>query len=291
MVKVGFIGLGTMGVPMAHSISQAGYRMLVYNRSPGRASHFAKYLNVSAASSAREVAENCDIIITMLSNDETTENVYLGDKGIIQGIHSTQLAVDCSTISPKLGIYLAQQLAVSGAGMLHAPVLGSRLQAENKTLVFLVGGEKRHFVRCVPIFETMGSKAIYLGEHGSSYTFKLASNSLAAIHLNALSEIMGFLQKYSLDPGVFLEIISGGGAQSRMAEWKGPKMIARDFTAQFAMKLMKKDLTLFQDLTQTVDYHSPILDNTQRQFQRAVEAGYEDEDVCAIIKIYENQKV
>jgi 3-hydroxyisobutyrate dehydrogenase-like beta-hydroxyacid dehydrogenase len=292
-MKIAFIGLGTMGKPMAMHLHKAGYSLTVYNRNRDKARTFAEGLSsVQVASSPAEAAKQADIVFTMLTDDVAVEEVYLGEQGIVSACKDSsgrrpQIVIDCSTIYPVTSQKLAAELASVGVVMLDAPVTGSEPQAIEGVLTFIVGGNQEAYDQCTPLFDAMGKKAVYMGTSGAGANAKLANNMLVASNLVALSESLMMIQKSGGDPELFLEVVSGGGARSGMAEMKGPKMINRDFSAQFMAQLMLKDLKLAGRLAETLQVPVPMQASVQQIFQIACNSGWGAEDMSAIAKCYE----
>ncbi|MFH5185829.1 NAD(P)-dependent oxidoreductase [Paenibacillus sp. TAB 01] len=292
MTNIAFIGLGTMGKPMALNLHKAGYSLVVYNRNPERAREFEGLASVQLASSPAEAARKADIVFTMLTDDTAVESVYLGEEGILSVCRETsgprpRIVVDCSTIYPVTSQSLAKQLASLGVDMLDAPVTGSEPQAIEGVLTFIVGGKREAYEACVPLFDAMGKKAVYMGESGAGANAKLANNMLVAANLASLAESLMMVQRSGGDPELFLEVLAGGGGRSGMAEMKGPKILGRDFSAQFMTQLMFKDLKLAGRLAESLQVPVPMQASVQQIFQIACNSGWGAEDMSAIAKCYE----
>lgn len=280
-----------MGKPMALHLQKAGHPLTVYNRNREKAKDFEGLPNVRIAASPAEAAAQADIVFTMLTDDKAVEEVYLGEQGIVSVCSAAgskpRIVVDCSTIYTETSQKLAQTLAAYGVEMLDAPVTGSEPQAIEGLLTFIVGGNSEIFDECAPFFDIMGKKAIYMGGSGSGANAKIANNMLVAANLMALSESLVMIQKAGGDPGRFLEVLAGGGGRSGMAEMKGPKMLERDFSAQFMTQLMHKDLKLANRLAESLQIPVPVLSSVKQVFQTACNSGWGAEDMSAIIKCYE----
>lgn len=286
MRKIGFIGLGTMGTPMAGHLVKAGYEVVVYNRTRGKAAQLVE-LGATIASSAKEVAANSEIVITMLSADQAVEEVILGEEGVVEGAHPGLIVIDSSTISPKTSCKLAEELARVGVQMLDAPVTGSEPQAQEGILIFMVGGKKEIYEYCLPLFEVMGKASFHMGESGAGSYTKLANNTMAAINLLSLSEGLIMATKAGIDPEQFVQVVSGGGARSGMVDTKSSKMINHDFHPHFATALMHKDLTLASDIATDMGIPVPVLSLVRQMLQTSMSKGYAAEDMCSIVKLYE----
>lgn len=291
---VGFIGLGTMGGPMAVNLEKAGFELVVYNRSRQKAE--ALGLKAQIASSPAEVAQRSDVLFTMLSDDSSIRDVYFGANGILSAFKEAagadtskaKLAIDCSTIAPATTLQVAEALAARGVDMLDAPVAGSEPQAIQGILTFIVGGKRERYEQALPLFQAMGKKSVYLGANGNGSKAKLANNALVAANLIALSESLALVGKAGIDPELFLEVVSGGGGRSGMAEMKGPKILQNDFSPQFMTQLMHKDLKLASQFAEQLQVPTPALAAVKSLFQIACNEGYGAEDMAAVYKCYRN---
>ncbi|MCM3690956.1 NAD(P)-dependent oxidoreductase [Neobacillus niacini] len=286
MKKIGFIGLGTMGLPMAGHLLNNDYEVIAYNRTRNKADSLEKQ-GAIIASSPEEVAKKSEIVFTMLTADQAVEEVILGEKGIIKGAHAGLIVVDSSTISPNTSRKVADNLLKKGIEMLDAPVTGSEPQAIEGILTFMVGGKKEIYEKCEPLFYVIGKQAYYMGENGlGSYT-KLANNVMGAINLLSFSEAITMAAKSGVNPELFIKVVSGGGARSGMMDNKGPKVLNRDFSPHFMTDLIYKDLELAADVAKELKLPTPVLSLVKEMFQMARAKGYGAEDMSAVIKCYE----
>ncbi|QGH33478.1 NAD-binding protein [Gracilibacillus salitolerans] len=286
MKKIGFIGLGTMGLPMAGHLLNNGYEVIVYNRTRNKADSLEKE-GAIITSSPKEVAEKSDIVFTMLTADQAVEEVILGETGIIKGAHAGLIVVDSSTISPNTSKKVAAILLNEGIEMLDAPVTGSEPQAIEGILTFMVGGKKEVYEKCEPLFYVMGKQAYYMGDNGAGSYTKLANNTMGAINLLSFSEAITMAAKSGIDPELFIKVVSGGGARSGMMDNKGPKVLNRDFSPHFMTDLIYKDLGLAADVAKELELPTPVLSLVKEMFQMARAKGFGEEDMSAIIKCYE----
>ncbi|MCF8565847.1 NAD(P)-dependent oxidoreductase [Alicyclobacillus tolerans] len=286
MNRIGFIGLGTMGMPMAANLLKAGFDVTVYNRTKQKAFQLGEQ-GANVAESPAEVAKASDVVFTMLTADQAVEEVIFGDQGVASAARQGLIVVDSSTISPTTSKSISKRLAKLGVEALDAPVTGSEPQAVAGVLTFMAGGSKTTFEACLPLFNAMGKNAYYMGESGAGSYAKLANNTMAAINLLGLTESLMMATKAGVDPELFLQVVAGGGARSGMAENKGPKVLKRDFSPNFATKLMLKDLGLARSLASELNMPAPVLAIVREMLQTAVSQGYGEEDSCAVIKCYE----
>lgn len=284
--KIGFIGLGTMGAPMASNLLKAGYPVTVFNRTASKAAPLAEQ-GAAVASSPKEAAAGADVVITMVSNDESIVEVYEGTEGLLAGIRPGTTVIDCSTISPALVKRLASQIAELGGTFLDAPVTGSSPAAIDGTLVFMVGGPGETLAQVMDLFDTMGKKVLLMGDNGSGAVAKLAHNTIVGINNLALAEGFAIASKSGLPADRFLELVQLGSAGSKAAELKGRKIIEHDFTNQFSLALMLKDLKLASALTDGSSIPAPMLSLAKSLFQAGQTQGFGDEDLSSIVKVYE----
>lgn len=284
--SIGFIGLGTMGAPMASNLLRAGYPVTVYNRTASKAAPLTE-LGATVAASPQEAAAGADVVITMVSNDDSIIEVYEGDNGVLAGIRSGTTVIDCSTISPALVQRLAKQIAALGSSFLEAPVTGSSPAAIDGTLVFMVGGSAETLAQVMDLFDTMGKKVLHMGDNGSGAVAKLAHNTIVGINNLALAEGFAIAAKSGLPADRFLELVQLGSAGSKAAELKGRKIIEHDFTNQFSLALMLKDLKLASSLTDGSGIPAPMLNLAKSLFQAGQTQGFGDEDLSSIVKVYE----
>ncbi|WP_438444631.1 NAD(P)-binding domain-containing protein [Gorillibacterium sp. sgz5001074] len=293
MKNIGFIGLGTMGMPMAVNLLKNGYPLTVYNRTAPKAESL-QAMGASIAKTPAQLAKEADVIFTNVSNDQALLDVVFGKDGLMEGIRPGLTVIDCSTVSPDTSRKVAAELEAHAADFLDAPVTGSKPAAEAGTLVFMVGGKPEVFEEQLPLFEVLGSKALHMGVTGSGSYAKLAHNTIVGINAVGLMEGMSMAAKAGLDPNQFLEIVTAGGANSRQAELKGMKIINRDFSNQFSTALMLKDLLLAQKLTSGFQLPAPMLQAATSVFQMGLSKGLGDQDLSSVIQCYEewmNKKI
>lgn len=286
MNKIGFIGLGTMGAPMAANLLKAGYEVTVYNRTASKCAPLVSQ-GAKQAASPKEAAASTDIVITMVSNDQSIEAVYDGSEGVLSGLQSGAIVIDCSTISPALVKQTAAKVQERGGSFLDAPVTGSSPAAIDGSLVFMIGGHADILEKCRDLFEIMGKKILYMGPNGSGAVAKIAHNAIVGINNLALAEGFAIAAKSGLPVDSFLELVQLGSAGSKAAELKGRKIIEHDFTNQFSLALMLKDLKLASSLTDNSGIPAPMLNLAKSLFQAGQTEGYGDEDLSSVVKVYE----
>lgn len=241
MKKIGFIGLGLMGKPMARNLLKKEFPLIVYNRTPSKTEEFREK-GIPVASSPEELAKEADAVITIVTNHEAVEEVLLGSKGAFKGARPGTVFIDMSTILPRVSIKLAEQAKAKGFHFLDAPVSGSTWAAEQGTLAIMVGGDKKVFEENFEIFKAVGEKIVYMGPSGNGSYAKLINNVIGATFAAILGEGICFAEKVGLDVSALIEVLSSGAYKSPLIEFKGPKMMKKDYSTQFSLNLMFKDL-------------------------------------------------
>jgi 2-hydroxy-3-oxopropionate reductase len=239
--RVAFIGLGVMGRPMTENLLAAGYDVTVYNRSKDAVEALIAKGAVGAKSPA-DAAADADVTILMLADDAAVEALTLGGDGVLAGGRSGSLVIDMSTVSPALDRRLAEECGEGGIEFLDAPVSGGDAGAKAGTLSIMVGGNASAFERAKPIFEVLGKTIVHVGDHGSGQVVKACNQVVVALALEGLAEALVLGSKCGVEPAAILEVLSGGLANSRVLELRGPNMLEHNFTPGFAIALHHKDL-------------------------------------------------
>ncbi|HEX2827646.1 MAG TPA: 2-hydroxy-3-oxopropionate reductase [Burkholderiales bacterium] len=241
-MKVGFIGLGLMGAPMAANLAKAGHTLYLHSRSgvpEGLVS-----ARGHACASARDVARNADVVITMVPDTPHVEAVLFGESGVVQGLTAGKLVVDMSSISPIATKDFARRINALGCDYLDAPVSGGEVGAKNATLSIMVGGSEAAFDRAKPLFEAMGKNITLVGGNGDGQTAKVANQIIVALNIEAVAEALVFAARAGADPARVREALMGGFASSRILEVHGERMVKRSFQPGFRIELHQKDLNL-----------------------------------------------
>ena len=286
MKKIGFVGLGIMGFSMAENLMKAGYELCVFARSDGKA-RLLEERGAARSPTPADLAARSDAVVVMVTADRDVEEIVLGENGLAEGARPGLVILNGSTILPLTSKRMAETAAARGIHMLDCPVTGSAPQAREAKLGFMVGGDKEIFERCKPLFMAMGKAAYYLGESGSGSYAKLANNTMYAINLLSFVEAVSIVGKSGIDPELFLEIVGQGGARSAVSEAKLPKIISRDFSPAFSLAMMNKDAGLVGRLAAELGVATPVFDAVREAFGKALEKGWGDEDLCSVIKLYE----
>lgn len=286
MKTIGFIGLGTMGAPMASNLLRSGFQVTVYNRTASKGEPLVQE-GAQLAATPLEAASGKDVIITMISNDDSIREVYYGENGIISTLTAGTTVIDSSTISPGLVEEIAAAVESRGGHFLDAPVTGSKPAAIEGTLVFMVGGSAEVIEANRDVFDAMGKKLLHMGGNGRGAVAKLAHNTMVGIHNVALAEGFSIAVKSGVPADKFLELVQFGSAGSKQAELKGRKIIEDDFSNQFSLALMLKDLKLASSLSDATGVPTPMLGLAKSLFQAGYTQGYGEEDLSAVVKTYE----
>jgi 3-hydroxyisobutyrate dehydrogenase len=254
--RIGLIGLGIMGKPMAKNILKAGFPLTVYNRTAARMAELVE-LGAQAADSPRAIAENSDIIITIVSDSPDVRAVILGEQGVIEGVRAGSVVIDMSTISPQVTREMAAALKAKDVDMLDAPVSGGEKGAIEGTLSIMVGGDAAVLARARPVFEAMGKRIVHIGENGMGQVCKLANQIAVVLNNLSMSEALVFATKAGADPAKVLEAISAGAAGSWALNNYAPKILKRDFAPGFMLSLQQKDLRLVLDAARELNLSLP----------------------------------
>ncbi len=271
-MKVGFIGLGIMGAPMAANLLKAGFAVGVYNRTPGRCAGLVA-AGAEACDSPSAVAVGRDAVFTMVSDTPDVESVLFGDHGIATGASAGTVVIDMSTISPTRTVEFAKRLAQRGIAMLDAPVSGGESGAREARLSIMAGGDRAAFDRCLPLFQAMGKTIIYTGESGNGQRTKLVNQIVGSLNLLAAVEGLRVASAAGLDLATTLDAIGGGAAGSWMWSNLGPKIAAGDDRPGFSIHLHAKDLRLASEFLDDLKLEAPGTRLTSSLFRQAAEMG------------------
>jgi len=281
MSTVAFIGLGAMGSRMAANLLAAGHKLRVYNRDRAKAKALADK-GATVCATPAEAAKGAEFVVSIVADDAATRAVMLGADGAVAGAAAGTILIDSSTNTPAMAREVAKAAAGKGCQYLDAPVSGSLVQAQGKELVFMVGGDKAAFDKAQPLFSSMGRMAKLMGGPGTGATIKLVNNMLSGTTTAALAEAAQVAEAAGLDRDAALEILGEGAAGSRLLKSKLPKMFKRDFSAQFQLELMEKDLRYFLALAQEVDRPAPIASLVRSQYQAGRRAQLGKLDSAAV---------
>jgi 2-hydroxy-3-oxopropionate reductase len=284
-MKIGFIGLGVMGAPMARHLAAAGHEIVtVLNRSP-----LPEGLEATVVESPAAVARLSEVIVTMLPDTPDVERVLLGERGVAEGISAGSLVIDMSSISPIATARFAARLREAGAGYLDAPVSGGEVGAKAASLTIMVGGPNDEFERALPIFERLGKNITLIGEkNGAGQTCKIANQIIVALNIEAVAEALVFASKAGCDPAKVRTALMGGFASSRVLEVHGERMVSRTFAPGFRIRLHQKDLGLALESARALGVSLPNTATTQELMNAcAAREGGADADHSALVRALE----
>jgi len=284
---VGFIGLGIMGKPMAKNLIEAGHELVVYNRTQEKAEELAGD-GATVAGSPREVAEQSDVVITMLPDSPQVEEVLVGEEGVFEGINEGALIADMSTISPVVTEELAAKAAEKGASMLDAPVSGGDVGAMEGTLSIMVGGSEEDFERARPLFEAMGKTVTHVGGSGAGQVVKAANQIVVALTIEAVSEALVLGSKAGVAPEKILDVLGGGLAGNKVMEVKREKMLTHSFDPGFRIELHHKDLGIALAAGREYGVTLPVTAVVDQMLQDLRMRGRGDRDHSALLTLIED---
>jgi 3-hydroxyisobutyrate dehydrogenase-like beta-hydroxyacid dehydrogenase len=279
--KVGFIGLGMMGTPMSKNLIKAGFELTVWNRTKSKMEEIVA-LGAKPAASAKEVAYQSEVTVTMLTGSSDSEEVILGKNGVLEGMKPGTVIIDMSTISPAVSRRIASGVEKKGCKMLDAPVGGSVGVAANAGLTIQVGGNKQVFEAHRDILAAMGKNIFHMGGNGMGCYIKLVANAIMGTNMAVLAEAMCLGAKAGIATDTMLEVLKNSGASSRMLEIRGPNIVKGEYKAQFMLKLLFKDLGIALDTAAGDSVPLPVVGLARQIYAQALVDGKGDEDFSAI---------
>ncbi|PRX21800.1 tartronate semialdehyde reductase [Orenia metallireducens] len=286
MKKIGFIGLGIMGKPMAKNLMDAGHEMIVLDINQDVLKEMKEY-GAELAATPKEIAENSEVIITMLPNSPHVKAVVLGENGVIEGVKEGQVLIDMSSISPLVSQEVAAELEKKGVEMLDAPVSGGQEGAEAGTVAFMVGGKEDIFKENKAILDIMGGSVTLVGSIGAGETTKLVNQVIVGINIAAVAEALSLGKKAGVDPENIFNAIRGGLAGSQCLEDKAPRMIAGEYDPGFKMKLHVKDLTNAFETSRELHTYMPLASQVMEMMQKLLADGHTEVDHGGLGLFYE----
>ncbi len=284
--KIGFIGLGIMGQPMALGLVKAGYSVAVFNRTRSKAEPLER-AGAKVASSPAEAARDADFVMSIVSDTAAMEEIVLAKGGVLETIRSGAILIDSSTISPTASRKFACHLAGKGGRMLDAPVTGSKHGAEKGELTFMIGGERETLDQAIPVLKVLGKKHIYCGPNGAGLSAKLAQNVIQAAMVEVFCEAFVLAAKAGVSPQTMFEIIQSSMARAALTDFKAPFIFKGDFTPYFPLKWMHKDLTLAMEAAYAQNMAMPATAAVKEVYAAAKAQGKGDLDYAAVITFLE----
>lgn len=285
-MKIGFIGLGIMGKPMSKNLLKAGYSLVVRDHNTDNVEEVVS-LGASSADSAKAIAEQSDVIITMLPNSPHVKEVLLGEGGVIEGAKPGTIVIDMSSIAPLASREIHEQLARKNIALLDAPVSGGEPKAVDGTLSVMVGGDKELFDKCYDIMKAMAGSVVHTGDIGAGNVTKLANQVIVALNIAAMSEALTLATKAGVNPELVYQAIRGGLAGSTVLDAKAPMVMDRNFKPGFRIDLHIKDLANALDTSHDVGAQLPLTASVMEMMQALRADGLGNADHSALACYYE----
>ncbi len=282
---IGFIGLGLMGKPMAQNLLRAGFPLVVWNRTKAKADELTKS-GAKLASSPRDAASRCDVLITIVSDPPALEEVLWGSQGALDALKRGATLIDSSTVSPDLARRVAAECEKRGIDFLDAPVTGGTWGAEKGELVFMVGGKAAVLERMTSILSAMGKKFPLLGPNGAGQTVKLAMNLLLAIQVDGFAEALALVTAAGVPADRLMEIFLSSMGRSGVLEVKAPMMVKGEFPASFPLRLMHKDVRLALELAREKGIMLPAGAAAYATYSAVKDVSNDDPDFSAISRFW-----
>lgn len=282
-MKIGFVGLGLMGTPMANRILGAGHSLAVNNRTKDKSASLVAKGAVWCESPA-EVAQKSDIVVTMLSTPEVLETVALGRNGILEGTKEGNIHIDCSTVSPALTKRLYEQYHAKGCHFLHSPVLGSVPNASDGSLLLFAGGDREAFDKSEAVLKLFGKHIWRFGRVEQASNTKLLCNFFIASMISSLAQGLVFAEHNHIDAKVFLDILAHSALNAQTYQAKGASMVENNFAPRFFVEHMLKDIRLVLDSAKASGTSMPTAEVALSLYTKALDSGFGKEDYAAVIK-------
>ncbi len=283
---IGFIGLGIMGKPMAGNLLVAGYPLVVHNRSTASQEELVAR-GARGASSPREVAEQSNLVFTMLPDSPDVEQVALGAGGLIDGAHPGLVYVDMSTIAPSTARRIATVLAEKGVRCLDAPVSGGDVGARQGTLSIMVGGDEATFEQVRPVLAVLGKTIVFCGSSGAGQTVKACNQVLTAVTVAGISEALALGIKAGVDPAIIVQVLGAGLARCGILENRGQRIVRGDFEPGFRIRLHHKDLGIVRQTGRECGSPLPVTAVVSELFASALAQGLGESDHTALLAVLE----
>ena len=281
-MRVAFLGLGIMGRPMAANLVKSGHEVTVWNRTPGKTVEGAQ-----SASSPAEAARGAEVVWLCVSDTKAVENVLFGPQGVQESLAQGMTVVDSSTISPSATRNFAERVRTRGAEYLDAPVTGSKAGAESGTLIFIVGGEEAAIEHLKPLFAAMGKQFFRMGETSKGQAAKLVMNLQIALIYEGFSEALTLATKLGVPAETLLPLVQASMVRSGVVDYKAPFVMKRDFSPNFPLRLMHKDLRLALEAAKEARVKLPGLETVEEIYEMATEDGHENLDYAATLTLLE----
>jgi 2-hydroxy-3-oxopropionate reductase len=287
MKRVGFIGLGLMGKPMARNLLKAGFPLTVHNRSQASVDELVAE-GAARAGSPAEVARRVDAVITCLPDTPDVERAALGEDGVVAGAHPGLVMVDMSTIAPAGAVRIAAELAKHGIGWLDAPVSGGDIGAQRGTLSIMVGGDQDTFDGCLDVLRAMGQKIVRVGGPGAGQVTKACNQIMVAAMMAAMGEALVLASKAGVDVARVIEALQAGAARCWPLEVRAPQILRRELGPGFKARMQYKDLNIILDAGKTYQVALPVTGAARELYTAMMAAGRGDLDTSAVVTVLED---
>ena len=283
MKKIAFIGLGMLVNAVALHLVDSGYEVTAYNRTKGKSTEL-KEKGATIVESPKEVAENSELVITIVKDADAVKQISFENDGIVNGNHEKLIVADMSTVDPSESKNISKQFIDSGITKLDIPVMGGPNVAITGDLVLMASGNKESFDNCKEVFDTIANKVFFLGENGVANSIKLAMNLQITMLALALSEGITLVKKSGVDPKIFLEILNSTYFKTGMSEKKAYKMIEGKYDTTFTLSNLKKDITTMTNAAKSLGVELPMISKAEEVYENAIKEGFGDIDYTGIIE-------
>ena len=295
-LKIGFIGLGIMGKAMAVNLLEDGFQLCIYNRDFNKTTALMKELEelgkekaAIAAKSIAETVKSCDVALTMVSTPAAVEAIAFGPDGVLENLPDGKLWMDCTTVNPSFSEKMATEAKKHNIRFLDSPVAGSKPHAEGRQLVFLVGGEDSDYQEALPLMQTMGKKAVHVGEHGKGSAMKMVVNHMLALSMLSFSEALVFGEGQGISQEMLFKVLLGGPVTAPFVGLKEEKIKNLEFSPEFPMEWMQKDLHLAAMTAWENDVSLPLSNTAKEVYQLAKRQGMSRKDFSAIYQFLKQE--
>ncbi|MBR0599229.1 NAD(P)-dependent oxidoreductase [Sinanaerobacter chloroacetimidivorans] len=288
MAKVGWIGLGNMGVPMSQNLIKAGHDVTVWNRTKAKAESVIA-AGAQWADSPKEIASKCDFIFTMVSDGPTLQAVTLGENGVVAGLSPKKIVIDMSTVSPAESAKVNDAVESKDCKFIRGPVTGSTVLAQNATLGILASGDRAAYDQVLPLFEAMGKNQFYLGAEEEARVMKLSLNTMIGTSMQMMAEAVVLAEKAGLDVTQVCEVIAGSAVGSPLVGYKVAPISKGEYNPAFSVKLMMKDFDLAFDAAKQYGVSMPVTAITRQCLAAAAATGRGEKDFSVLTQVLEGQ--
>lgn len=281
-MKIAYLGLGIMGRPMAANLVKAGHDVTVWNRTPKNVE------GARTAATPAEAAKDAEIVWMCVADTKAVETVLFGADGVESVLHPGVIVIDSSTIAPLSTLKFAKRVRAKGAEFVDAPVTGSKIGAENAQLLFIVGGPEKTVAELDPLFMALGKKVIRVGETGAGESAKIGMNLMIASIFEGFAEALALTGKLGVPPEKLIDLINSSMIKSGVTDYKSSFVLNNDWSPNFPLRLMLKDIQLMLDAAKAEKVKLPALKEIQKVYKKAVEAGHADDDYAVTVETVKN---